>query len=51
MKKYTLTTALSLMAFFLMAASAQAHMLWLTPDKISPAPGETVTLTIGFGHH
>jgi len=51
MKKYTLTTALSLMAFFLMAASAQAHMLWLTPDNTSPAPGETVTLTIGFGHH
>lgn len=51
MKKYGLITALNLMLFCLIATSAQAHMLWLTPDKPSPKPGETVTVTIGFGHH
>jgi len=51
MKKYGLLALLGLIGFCVFAASAQAHMLWLTPDNTSPEPGETVTITIGFGHH
>jgi len=51
MKKYGLMTALTLIVFCLTAAAAQAHMLWLSPDKTTPAPGDSVEITIGFGHH
>ncbi len=51
MKKYGLPALLGLIGFCVFAVSAQAHMLWLTPDNTSPKPGETVTITIGFGHH
>jgi len=50
MKNYVFMMIFGLFCFCL-AASAQAHMLWLIPDKPAPDPGETVTLTIGFGHH
>ena len=51
MKKYGLVAAFGLIAICLFASSTQAHMLWLSPDNTSPEPGETVTITIGFGHH
>jgi uncharacterized GH25 family protein len=51
MKKYGFLTVLTLIVFCMTAAAAQAHMLWLSPDKTTPAPGETVEITIGFGHH
>ena len=42
---------MALICFFVAASAAGAHMLWLTPDKHSPAPGDAVTVTLGFGHH
>ncbi|MFO7839587.1 MAG: DUF4198 domain-containing protein [Desulfosalsimonadaceae bacterium] len=50
MKKTTMTAVLAL-CIFCLAGAAQAHMLWLTPDNSSPQPGETVEITVGFGHH
>lgn len=51
MKKYGFITTLSLLIACFFPLSAQAHMLWLTPDNTSPEPGESVRITIGFGHH
>lgn len=42
---------MALVCFFVAASAANAHMIWLTPDNSSPAPGDTVTITLGFGHH
>ena len=50
MKKYKWHIIISVI-FFLAATAAQAHMFWLTPDNRVPKAGETVNLTIGFGHH
>lgn len=32
------------------AEPATAHLFWLLPDKDQVAPGETVTVEVGFGH-
>ena len=32
------------------ATQTNAHMLWLTPDDYTPSAGQTVTITLGFGH-
>lgn len=42
---------IALVFFFLAATAAHAHMIWLTPDNRAPRAGETVTVTLGFGHH
>jgi uncharacterized GH25 family protein len=50
MKKYALPI---IVCFTLVMAgqTAQAHMLWLTPEKAAAAAGEPIRITIGFGHH
>jgi uncharacterized GH25 family protein len=53
MKRPARKSVLGLICFFplFLSAPAGAHMLWLTPSDAAPAPGETVQVTIGFGHH
>lgn len=33
------------------AATANAHMIWLTPENHNPNPGQSVEVILGFGHH
>jgi uncharacterized GH25 family protein len=34
----------------LIPTPSHAHYLWLTADKYDPKPGETITISIGWGH-
>ncbi len=42
---------MALICFFVAPSAANAHMIWLTPDNSASKPGDTVTVTLGFGHH
>ena len=50
MKKCRLILILNLGVVFLIAISANAHMLWLTPESNAVSVGESVQIEIGFGH-
>jgi uncharacterized GH25 family protein len=37
-------------AVSLIPAPSHAHYLWLTADKYDPKPGETIAISVGWGH-
>ena len=50
MKKRCYITMVCLFMVLTWAAGASAHMMWLLPDDDTPAPGQAVNITLGFGH-
>lgn len=51
MKKITIITVLYLGLVSLFCTQAQAHFPWINVDNYSPDTGDSVLMTIGWGHH
>ncbi|MFZ1986515.1 MAG: DUF4198 domain-containing protein [Desulfatitalea sp.] len=51
--KTRFTFAISTMLFFLLlsAVSAPAHDMWIEVRDYTPAPGEEITMVLGYDHH
>ncbi|MBU0681522.1 MAG: DUF4198 domain-containing protein [Proteobacteria bacterium] len=50
MKKISRTTILFIGFFGLLCTQAQAHFPWINTSNYSPEPGESVQMTMGWGH-
>jgi uncharacterized GH25 family protein len=50
MKKPSLVILVAVFCFLLSASWAQAHMLWLIPDKDAPQVNEAIQVEVCFGH-